>query len=892
MQNLKLHIIAAVAANGAIGYKNRLLYHMPADLKHFKQLTSGHTVVMGRSTFESLPKGALPNRRNLVLSRKTDYTAPNIEVFTSLEDALNACATDEDIYIIGGASVYAEAMHLADELHLTWIDDVPAEADTFFPEVKAEEWEETSREEFMPDDRHAHPYRFVDYVRRTVLMAIAIVSVLLAGCNPDSNLRRGDQFYALGEYYDAAAEYRAAYSKTPMKLRDRRGERALKMADCYQRINYTAKAIGSYQNAIRYIDKARADRHKAAEMELKRLQREAGDKGLSSRQTRQQQAADTEMARLDSITEVQLLNATLQLARLQHKNGDYKDAQRSYQAYIDMAKELAPSHPTICTTQNDTLARNGLRGAQLAPQMKEQPTLHTVRREAILNSRRSDFSPMLFGDELDQLYLSSTRPQATGDDISGITGTKMADIFVSRKDDKGKWQVPELVEGELNSEFDEGVCAFSPDGKTMYLTRCISDPDYPRYAQIYTSARSDASWGKPQELHISRDTLSCFAHPAISPDGEWLFFVSDMPGGHGGKDIWRIHIDGTVLGGAENLGAPINTPGDEMFPAFRPNGDFYFSSDGHPGMGGLDLFLAKQDSTTHQWNVKNLGYPMNSAGDDFGMTFEGPHNRGFFSSNRGDARGWDHIFSFDCPEVIQTVRGWVYEKDGYELPEALVYMVGTDGTNKKLSVRGDGSFVAEVQPHVDYVFLGTCRGYLNQTASLSVDTAHTSREHVLQFPLSSITAPVLIRNVFYEFDSAELTPSSTAALDSLVDLLNQNPNVTIELASHCDYRGNDDYNLRLSERRAKSVVNYLIEHGIVADRLTPRGYGETRPKVVRRRQAEQYPFLHEGDTLSLDYIMALPDEEQREVCNSLNRRTEFRVLRTTYGLYATPSQKQ
>ena len=348
-------------------------------------------------------------------------------------------------------------------------------------------------------------------------------------------------------------------------------------------------------------------------------------------------------------------------------------------------------------------------------------------------------------------------------------------------------------------------------------------------------------------------------------------------------DLWKVSLDEHGMGAPENLGPEVNTFADEVFPSFRANGEFYFSSDGHPGMGGLDLFQAEQDSTG-QWTLTNLGYPMNSAGDDFGMTFEGLHNRGFFSTNRGNGRGWDQIMSFECPEIVQSIKGWVYEKDGYELPEALVYMVGNDGTNLKLSVRSDGSFVQEVKPHVDYVLLGTCKGYLNHKQEISIDTSSVSREHVLQFPLASMTDPVLIRNVFYEFDSAELTDSSTIALDSLATLLEENPGVTIELSSHCDYRGRDEYNLRLSQRRAESVVNYLISKGLPAGRLTPVGYGESRPKIVTRRQAEQNPFLQVGDTLTEAFILALPDEEQQEACNALNRRTEFRVMRTTFGL--------
>ena len=225
----------------------------------------------------------------------------------------------------------------------------------------------------------------------------------------------------------------------------------------------------------------------------------------------------------------------------------------------------------------------------------------------------------------------------------------------------------------------------------------------------------------------------------------------------------------------------------------------------------------------------------------------------------------------------------MYEKDGYELPEALVYVVGDDGTNEKISVKGDGSFQKILKPGVKYVMLGTSAGYLNVKQEISVRQSEESEDYTLQFPLPPINIPVLIDNIFYEFDKATLTPESTDALDKLVVMLNENPNITIELSAHCDYRGNDAYNQRLSQRRAESVVRYLIEHGIKKDRLTAVGYGESRPKLVRRKLAEAHPFLNEGDTLTEEFISKLKKEEQ-EICNSLNRRTEFRVLRTTYGL--------
>lgn len=647
------------------------------------------------------------------------------------------------------------------------------------------------------------------------------VSILSVGCGADKNLKKAEKYLALGEYYDAANQYKQAYRKTPAKERDARGKIALKMARCYDKVNQHTAAIAAYRNAIRYKQAMIPDR--------------------------------------------------LQYARLLLKNAEYKNAVEEFKIVLD-------------SLPNDELAKNGLISAQKAPTWKQEGSRYTVKKMDIFNSRRADYSPMLLGDQFEYLYFTSTRNEAQGDELSGITGTKPGDIFFSQKDDKGKWSRPEVVNGGVNTDYDEGACAFTPDGKTMYLTQCATDPSYPRYAQIMKSSRSDAAWGKASEVKFSNDTLSSYAHPAISPDNEWLYFCSDMPGGKGGLDIWRIRLTSNGFGGVENIGDPVNTAGDEMFPAFRPNGDLYFSSNGHPGMGGLDIFIAKVDPNTKKYVLEHPGYPLNSQADDFGMTFEGPYNRGYFCSNRGNGRGWDHIFSFENPEIVQAIKGWVYEIDGYELPAAQVHLVGDDGTNTKLSVLSDGSFTYVVTPGVKYVMLATCKGYLNHKEELKVEKSDESEEYVLQFPLASITAPVLIDNIFYDFDKATLRPESTQALDELVVLLNENPNVTIELSAHCDYKGSAAYNKGLAQRRAESVVNYLIEHGIAQDRLSPVGYGKEKPKTIRKKNVAKYPWLKEGDVLSEEYIKKL-DEEKQEICNQLNRRTEFIVLRTTYGMF-------
>lgn len=655
-------------------------------------------------------------------------------------------------------------------------------------------------------------------------LPLLMLCMLLMACGADRALKQGDQLYATGDYFDAAAQYRKAYSQTSPKERTQRGQIALRQAECYRRINYTARAITAYRNALRYKQG-------------------------------------------DSATRMALGQQLL-------KVGQYKEAAKVMTEMLDSCPQ-------------NSMAQALLASARKAPQWKKEGSRYKVKREDVFNSRRSDYSPVLAGAEHDRLYLTSTRNEATGDDISGITGTKNADIFMAQKDEQGRWQRPQVIDTELNSNADEGACCLSPDGRTMYLTSCLSDERYPRFATIVTSRRSDATWNKPQPLPITRDTLSLYAHPAVSPDGQWLYFVSDMPGGMGGKDLWRVRLTEAGLGGVENLGAPINTPGDEMFPTFRPNGDLYFSSDGHEGMGGLDIYIAHP--TASGWTIEHPGYPLNSMGDDFGMTFEGNKNRGFFSSNRGDAHGWDHIYSFENPEIIQTVRGWVYEREGYELPQAVVYMVGNDGTNLRLSVMNNGSFTQTVRPGVDYVLMASCPGYLNHQTELHVVETEKSQEHVLQFPLASITAPVLIDNIHYDFDRATLRPESMAALDSLVTLLNTNPHVAIELSAHCDYKGKGDYNKRLSQRRAEAVVRYLTAHGISADRLTAVGYGKDQPKTIKHRLAVRYPFLQENTVLTEDFIKTLTPEQQG-ICNQLNRRTEFRVTNTTYGMFDANGQ--
>ncbi len=556
----------------------------------------------------------------------------------------------------------------------------------------------------------------------------------------------------------------------------------------------------------------------------------------------------------------------LQLAKAHHGQGNYPQAIKAYEDYLNLWPD-------------DKNAIQGLSGARKSAEIKRNKTRHIVRNAKLFNSRRADFAPMFNSDVL---YFTTTNEKVTGTKRSEITGMKRSDIWMARKNERGEWQRPEPVEGELNTEWDEGIASFSPDGSTMYLTRAMRVPDRDTGVDIYTSTRSDAQWSSPVKFEITHDTISSYGHPAVSPSGEYLYFTSDMPG-QGGKDIWRINLRERA-GSLENLGEAINTPGDEVFPYMLTDSIMYFSSDGHPGLGGLDLFKATL-TPSGGWLVENMGSPMNSEGDDFGITFATPAKEaGYFSSNRGDGRGYDHLYSFELPDLKILISGWVLDKDEEPVPNAIIRIVGNDGSNQKAVARNDGSFSFPLERGVKYVMLAGAKGYLNAKQEFTSDSAEEDAEYGIDFILASVTKPNIVDNIFYDFDKATLRPESKEALDGVVQMLRDNPNITIEMASHTDRKGSDEYNIALSERRAKSVIDYLIAAGIPEGRLQYQGYGESRPMTITKRLAREFPQFAEGQTLSEDFIVTLSPEDQ-DTADQINRRTEFQVLSVDYQMY-------
>lgn len=652
------------------------------------------------------------------------------------------------------------------------------------------------------------------------IIVCLLLTAIAAGCRTPK-LSEADAQFQRGEYYDASVTYKKVYNKLRKKEeRPQRGEVAFKMGRCYRLLNMSARASAAFQNALRYEYP-------------------------------------------DSTTHFMLAQAL-------HADGKYAAALRSYDKYLEFCPD-------------DSLAINCAEGCRTAQEIRARGSRYVVKQAKLFNSRRADFCPMYLGADCDQIYYTSTTEKATGDKKSEITGMKNADVFFSKKNEKGEWERPEPVEGELNTEFDEGIVAFSPDAQTMYLTKARRELNAPTSVEIYTSTRSDAKWSAPVKFEITADTLSTFGHPAVSPDGEYLYFVSDMPGGYGGKDIWRISLK-ERQGSLVNLGPDINTEGNDDFPYVRSDGSLYFSSDGHPGMGGLDIFRATAvgDPADMRWKVENMGFPINSAGDDFGITF-GKGEDGFFSSNRGDARGYDHIYSFEYDPVRITIEGLVMDKDEEPVKNAIIRIVGNDGSNQKEVARDDGSFSFALQRGVKYVMLAGAKGYLNQKQEFASDSTMEDANYWVEFILPSISKPSVVENIFYDYDKADLRPESKTALNELIAVLHDNPNVTIEMASHTDRWGSDAYNINLSERRAKSVVDYLVENGISRDRLQPHGYGKSRPKTVTKRIARLYPQFKEGDILTEEFIKTLSEEDQ-QAADQINRRTEFSVLSLTYNM--------
>ena len=681
--------------------------------------------------------------------------------------------------------------------------------------------------------------------KRMYRLSIHIITIILtictlSSCSVNARIKKADKKYAIGEYYEAGEIYRQTYRRISTKDKALRARVAFMQGESHRILNNN-KAMSAYKNAIRnnYPDSL----------------------------------------------------VYLHYAQVLQYQGKYKEAIKQYDIYL-------LNHP------NDYVAQAGKYACMQVETWKKETYRYKIALAKEFNEKRtSSFAPAFTTEDGDALVFTSNRQEKSTDKkkkvrTSPVTGVANYNLYSARKNAAGVWEEIELCQGlyeEPEGEGGEdggtqkkkgapelGVCCFSPDGKTMYYTFSCPVNGQDLGAKIYVSTRAGGEWSEGRELQLFKDSSITVGHPTLNATGDTLYFVSDAPDGFGGKDIYMAVQNGNDWTDIKNLGPKVNTADDELFPYMRQDGRLYFSSKGHPGYGGLDLFYAVPKDTT--WSIYNMGTPFNTQNDDFGITFAGTTENGFFSSNRGQKKGYDQIYSFTLPSMEFLVEGNVYDTNGEHLSEATIRLVGDDGTNVKAQIRRDGSYRLKLQKDTRYVMLATSRGFLNQKQELSTVGMTDSYSYQQNFSLAPISKPVKMSNVFYEFGKWTLTADSEKGLNELVQLLNDNPNITIELSAHTDMVGNDVANKQLSLRRAQSVVDYLIQHGIDSERLTPVGYGEEKPVVVDDALNKQYTFLPKEQVLDEAFITTL-SADQQEICNSLNRRTEFRVLKTTYKLY-------
>lgn len=670
------------------------------------------------------------------------------------------------------------------------------------------------------------------------IILVSLLTIGLCSCSVSARIKQADKRYNIGEYYQASEMYRQVFRQIDSKDKAMRAHVAFQQGECYRILN-NAKAVNAYKNAIRY--------HYP-----------------------------------DSIV-------YLHYAQVLQFQGKYKEAAAQYDIYLQ-------AHPT------DYIATAGIYACSQANTWKKQPTRYKIDLAKEFNAKRSsNFSPTFIGEDADALIFTSNRQEQKSDSkkkvrTSSVTGMPSFNLYSARKNAAGKWEEIELCEGlyaETESEEEEGtqkqvstaelgVASLSSDGRTMYFTYSKPINGQDLGAKIYVSQRASGEWGEAQEIKLFKDSSITVGHPSINASGDTLYFVSDAPGGYGGKDIYMAISNGSEWDDIRNLGPQVNTSEDELFPYVRQDGRLYFSSKGHPGYGGLDLFYATRQDTI--WEIFNMGTPFNTNADDFGITFAGNTENGFFSSNRGQKKGYDLIYSFLLPQLEFIVEGNVTDNNGQHLSEATLRLIGNDGTNVKTQIRRDGTYRLKLNKNTRYAMLVNARGYLNEKQTFTTEGLEDSYTYQHNFVLSPISKPVKMSNIFFLFGSWELTPDSEEGLKALVKLLNDNPNITIELAAHTDLVGQNEANQELSLRRAQTVVDYLIRNGIEQERLTAVGYGEEKPVVVDEMLHKQYPYLPKEQVLDEAFITTLTAEQQ-ELCNSLNRRTEFRVLKTTYNLY-------
>ena len=547
---------------------------------------------------------------------------------------------------------------------------------------------------------------------------------------------------------------------------------------------------------------------------------------------------------------------------------------KNFERYDDASRQF---YDYLFEVPADPDAEREMKNCALAQYWKANPKKFVIKNVDELNTVYSDYSPFIINDKL---IWSSSRPESTGNEIFEWTGQKCSDIFESTSQNKIFVKIAP-VKGGVNTNFNEGVAWLDSTATIMFFTQCNGTDGNGVNCKIYASYFQNNIWSNPQVLPFCSDSFSV-GHPAMSIDGKRMYFASDMKGGFGEKDIYYVSYDHVKdkWGKPVNLGANVNTSSDELFPYVDENNIIYFSSKGFTGMGGLDIFKTSDSASTFK-KAENLQYPINSGGDDFGISFNysnykkindtnyvaknGQDPIGYFCSNRDGGKGDDDIYSISIKPFIFSLKGKVFDREmNTIMPGVPVSLTDEKGTVIfSVKTTASGEFSAEL-PLSKLLSVSASSPKYFKSAIYEISSKNILKDSVVELTLFLDPIPAedfdfTLKGIYYDLDKYDLRPEAQKVLDSLVIILKNNPSIVIEIGSHTDSRAAAEYNLKLSQKRAESCVTYLVQHGIQKDRLVPVGYGES--KLIND---------------------CADGVDCTEVQHQENRRTTFRVLNSDY----------
>ncbi len=626
---------------------------------------------------------------------------------------------------------------------------------------------------------------------------------------------KADQAFTLEQYNKAAELYKKAYQST--KSRALKSEIIFKQAECYRFSGNIKRAESYYKRAVK--------------------------------------------AKYPDVI------VYLRYADVLRMNEKYEEAKVQYKKYIQL-------NPT------DITGEMGLKSCDYSINWLANPTRYKVEIMPLVNSRFSDFSPSFGNGEYSELYFTSSRSGGFSNKIDDRTGETFTDLYSSKLNKKGKWSVPLILPEPVNSEGNEGSVALNKRGTTMYFTKCDVQKKKALGCNIYVSKRKGKIWGAPTLLQIKVDSNTTLGHPTINEDESILIFSSDLRGGYGGKDLWIVKQQKRgKWSDPVNLGPAVNTKGDEMFPFLHSDGTLYFSSTGHIGMGGFDIFKSTPDENNSYSSITNLKYPVNSSGHDFGMIIENSGERGYLTSDRKGGKGGDDIYQFELPPLVLALKGVITDsKSGAILTNTKVVLSSSEGVAIETKTDNTGSYNFKLDPLLSYEILATLDGYLNKKMTETTVGIDENKVFIVDLIMNPVKKEIVLPKIEYDFAKWNLRDKSISDLDMLAASLLDNPNVVIELKSHTDFVGNNKSNLRLSQKRADACIDYLISVGIDAAQLVAVGAGEDEPFVIENKNGR----FKEGDVLTESYINKIKFKKNKKKAHQYNRRTSFKVLREDY----------